>query len=219
VNHKRTHRFYVDEGLSVREKKHRKRPSHFRGVPPLPSAANKRWCMDFVHDSLHKDRHIWMLTVVDVFTRECLAVHVDFALNARKLIWGARTDRPVPTVASDDHRRQRLGVHLARDGRLGLPARRRARLHPPGRPLENAFIESFSGRPRDECLNVEVFLSLDDARRELPELKTDYNECRPHGSLGDLPRRSSQPRSDRNPQPEARFLNQEMAQPKGSGQA
>jgi putative transposase len=142
--------------------------------------------MDFVADGIDDGSKLRILTVVDVFTRECLSVHSDHSLNARKVIVALEriaSERGCPKAITVDNGSEFISREMDgwayRNG-VALDFIR------PGRPVENCFIESFNGRLRDECLNVEVFLSLDHARSKLLEWKIDYNEQRPHGSLDDL---------------------------------
>jgi putative transposase len=186
VNHKRTYRLYREEGLSVRQKRRRKRLSHLRVLPPTTCQPNERWSMDFVADSLADGRRIRILTVVDVFTRECLSTEPDMSLNARKvtaILQRIRQQRTLPKVITVDNGSEFISKQMdewAYQAGVSLDFIR------PGKPIENCYIESFNGRLRDECLNTNVFTSLEDARRKLLEWKIDYNEQRPHGSLGDL---------------------------------
>lgn len=187
VNHKRTYRIYREEGLSVRTKKRRKRASHLRVVPDLPSAPNERWSMDFVVDRLDDGRRFRALTVVDVFTRECLAIEADFGLTGRKVaevLDRLVLERGAPKIITVDN-----GSEFYSKEMDSWAYRQGVRLDfiRPGKPVENAFIESFNGRLRDECLNAEIFVTLPAARLRLHEWKRDYNECRPHSSLGGLP--------------------------------
>ena len=142
--------------------------------------------MDFVADSLFDGSKLRILTIVDVFTRECLSVHADYSLNARKVTTALEAivaERTYPKAITVDNGSEFISREMDgwayRNG-VALDFIR------PGRPVENCFIESFNGRLRDECLNVEVFHSLDHARAKLLEWKLDYNERRPHGSLDDL---------------------------------
>lgn len=186
LNHKRTERLYKEEGLSVRQKRRRKRVSHLRVAPPPTDRPNQRWSMDFVADSLTDGRRIRILTVVDVFTRECLSTEADTSLNARKvtaILQRIRQERALPKVITVDNGSEFISKQMdewAFEAGVSLDFIR------PGKPVENCYIESFNGRLRDECLNTNVFTSLDHARRKLLEWKIDYNEQRPHGSLGDL---------------------------------
>jgi putative transposase len=186
VNHKRVYEVYRQEGLAVRTKKRKKRASHLRVVPTLPTEANQRWSMDFVTDRLEDGRFFRTLTVVDVFTRECVMLHADQKLSGAKVaqvLDKAGAERGFPKQITVDNGTEffskamdtwahRRGVHLD--------------FIRPGRPMENGYIESFNGKLRDECLNAELFLDLVDARKKLAAWRRDYNEERPHSSLGNL---------------------------------
>ena len=172
--------------LVRRLKRPRKRLSHDRVPQHAPTGPNQRWSMEYDADGIDDGSKLRILTVVDVFTRECLSVHSDHSLNARKVIDALEriaSERGCPKVITVDNGSEFISREMDgwayRNG-VALDFIR------PGRPVENCFIESFNGRLRDECLNVEVFLSLDHARSKLLEWKIDYNEQRPHGSLDDL---------------------------------
>jgi len=187
VNHKRVYRLYGEEGLSVRTKKRRKRASHCRVAPEPPSAPNQRWGMDFIADALDDGRRFRALTIVDVFTRECLAIEADLSLPARRVtavlnrLAVTRGLAKIITVDNGSEFFSREMDSWAYCHGVQLDFIR------PGKPVENAYIESFNGRLRDECLNAELFLTLDDAKDKLAEWKRDYNKVRPHTSLGDIP--------------------------------
>jgi putative transposase len=166
VNAKRVYRLYRLEGLGVRTKKRKKRGSHLRVVPSPPTRPNERWCMDFVQDSLIDGRKFRALTVVDVFTRECLAVHADSSLSGSKvaaILDGVAQQRGHASQITVDN-----GTEFF------------------SKAMENGYIESFNGRLRDECLNAELFSDLLDARTKLEAWRRDYNEHRPHSSIGNL---------------------------------
>lgn len=186
INIKRTYRIYVDEGLSMRTKKRKKRGSHLRVVPAPASKRNERWSMDFVSDTLVDGRRFRALTVVDQYTRECVALHADFSLTGRKVravLDVLRGLRGLPKLITVDNGSEFASAEM---DRWAYETGVRLDFIRPGKPVENAFIESFNGRLRDECLNGELFFSIDDARRKLQLWKVDYNEHRPHGSLGHL---------------------------------
>lgn len=183
-NHKRTERLYREEGLSLRRNKRRQRKAPIRVLPPRPEAPNERWGMDFVADRLMDGRRFRILTVVDVFSRECLALEADCSLTGRRVVEAltllALTRGVPPTITCDngtEFTSQAVDLWADENGvRLDFIR--------PGKPVDNAFIESFNGRLRDECLNSEIFLNLEDAKRKLQAWKDDYNHTRPHGSLG-----------------------------------
>jgi len=186
-NHKRVHRVYQTEGLQVRQRRRRKqRLARGTERPTAPLAPNERWSLDFVHDRLVNGRTLRLLTIVDDFTRECLWIEADTALS------GPRVTRVLDCVAE---LRGRPASLLTDNGPefAGLALERWAHEHrvqhrfiTPGKPSENAYIESFNGKLRDECLNEHEFLNLTHARDLLESFREDYNHERPHSSLGDL---------------------------------
>ena len=186
VNHKRVERIYREEGLSLRRRQKRKRLSHLRVVRPLPTAANKIWAMDFIHDSLWSGRRYRALAVIDQWSRESLAIEVDVSLTGervKRVLERLRASRGLPEVILTDNGPEFTGRVLeqwASDNHVQL------QFIEPGKPIQNAFIESFNSRLREECLNEHVFVSLDDARRKIEHWRVQYNRHRPHSSLGYL---------------------------------
>jgi putative transposase len=182
VNHKRIHRLYVEEKLSLRRKRGRK---HSRVRQPLPEAvaANQVWSVDFMTDALSSGRRFRMLNIVDDYTRECLAIEVDTSLG------GVRVVR----VLEELKQRRGLPRQIRSDNGPEFVSRavdqwayeQGLQWHTiqPGRPMENGYVESFNGRFRDECLNENWFRDLADAREKIVQWKQDYNETRPHSSL------------------------------------
>lgn len=184
VNHKRVERLYREEGLSLRRKRRKKRVSHLRVVRAAPRGVNERWSMDFVSDSLFDGRRFRVLTLVDEFSRESPAIEADRSLTGRRVtrvLDRLAETRGLPQVIQVDNGPEFAGRVLdAWAHRRGV----RLQFIEPGRPVQNAFIESFNGRLRDECLNGHVFTSLEDAREKIEIWRVDYNRNRPHGSLG-----------------------------------
>ena len=187
INRKRVHRLYRLEGLQVRMRvRRRKRLSLHRGPVPQPTSANQHWSMDFVHDQLLDGRRFRVLTVIDQWSRESLSVEPGFSLSGSSVAAAldaiART-RPLPTAITVDH-----GTEFTSRALDEWAWQRSVQLDfiRPGKPAENGLCESFNGRLRDECLNVNEFTSLDHARAVLTAWKDDYNHRRPHGSLGHL---------------------------------
>jgi putative transposase len=188
VNHKRVHRLYREEGLSVRKRK-RKRVSRAERMPlQTPSGPNQVWCLDFVSDWLAQGRRtMGMLTVEDAFHREALVIEVDTSLSgtrvARVLDRLTEERATIPDVIVLDN-----GPELTSKALDQWAYERGVRLHfiDPGKPQQNGYIESFNGRFRDECLNEHWFLSLADARSIIEDWRIDYNQNRPHSSLGNL---------------------------------
>jgi putative transposase len=186
VNIKRVYRLYRLEGLNVRYKKRKKRASHLRVVPPPPTAPNERWSMDFMRDTFDDGRPFRILTVVDNFTRECPLLAADTSLTGKcvaELLDGIAAERGYPKTITVDN-----GTEFYSKAMDSWAYRRGVQLQfiRPGKPVENAFIESFNGRLRDELLNGELFMGLLDARQKLEAWRRDYNENRPHSSIGDL---------------------------------
>jgi putative transposase len=185
VNAKRIYRLYTEEGLIVRTQKRRERAQRQRIPTGQATRANQKWSMDFVAQRLADGRWIRVLTVVDQFTRECLLLYADTALSGEKVAVALDSiivSRDAPqsiTVDNGTEFASRAMDHWAYRNRVHLDFIR------PGRPVENGYIESFNGRLRDECLNVEVFFALADARRKLDQFRDDYNHHRPHSSLAD----------------------------------
>lgn len=187
INRKRVYRLYRLEELNLRQhKRRRKYVSVQRGVLPPPARCNDHWSMDFVADQLMDGRRFRILTLVDQFNRGCPALEADFSLTGRRVastLERLAQTRGIPQVITVDHGSEFISKALdvwCYEHGVKLDFIR------PGKPVENAFIESFNGRLRDECLNVNEFLSLNDARVKLEAWRRDYNECRPHGSLGQL---------------------------------
>ena len=210
VNHKRVERLYRQEGLSLRRKRRHKTGSHLRVAPPSPVRVNERWSMDFVTDSLTSGRRFRSLTIVDDHSRESVAIEADFSLTgvrvARTLDRLAAT-RGLPHVITVDNGPEFAGKALdAWAYQKGI----RLQFIRPGKPVENAYIESFNGKYRDECLNENLFRTLDEARVIIETWRTDYNQYRPHSSLGNLtPEEFAN--QDRVRQPEPRNPNLQVA--------
>jgi len=184
VNHKRLYRIYKADGLLVprRRKRHVR---HERGASLQPvTAANQRWSIDFLSDTLVSGRRTRFLSIVDDFTREGLRLEPDFSLPAARVIRALdeiAQRRGYPTILRSDNGPEFASLEL-----LKWAAEHNVRLHfiTPGKPTENANIESLNARIRDEFLNEHAFLTLADARREAELWLQHYNEDRPHGSLG-----------------------------------
>lgn len=181
-NHKRIRRLYRLEGLAVRRRK-RKRVA----VPRVPMAPaerpNDRWAMDFMRDTLRGARAFRLLTVIDTCTRECLAIEVDTSLGGDRVVavldrLAAARGRPRSiTVDNGPEFRGRALDAWAHQHGVALVFSR------PGKPVDNAYIEAFNGRLRDECLNQHWFLNLHDARHRVERWRVAYNTDRPHSAL------------------------------------
>ena len=185
MNTKRIYRIYREEGLEVRMKRRRKRASHIRLVTPAPERPGERWSMDFVTDRLESGRQFRVLTVVDNFSRECPLLEPGVSLTGKAVARALERlsfERSLPRVICVDN-----GSEFYSQAMDSWAFRRGVQLEfiRPGKPVENAFIESFNGRLRDECLNANLFFSIDDARYKLEAWRLDYNTRRPHSSIAD----------------------------------
>ena len=183
VNHKRLHRVYREAGLAIRRKK--RKHCVREGKPLLArTAANQEWALDFVHDAVECGRTIRVLSVVDAYTRECLALEVDTSFASRRVtrvLEQIIAERGVPLAIRCDNGPELTSRHF-----LAWCVERQIELvHiQPGKPAQNARIESFNGRLREECLNLSWFQNLFDARRKIAAWRIEYDEERPHSSLG-----------------------------------
>ena len=186
INHKRTERIYRQEGLILRIRRRKKLSSLLRTEMPKPNYPNHIWSMDFMRDSLSDGRAIKVLSIVDEYTRKCFRIEIDTSIN------GVRVTRALteisqigalPEIIIIDNGPEFIGKAL--DAWAYQRGVKLAFIRP-GRPVENAYIESFNGRFRDECLNENWFLSLEHARRIIEKWRIDYNNERPHSSLGYL---------------------------------
>ena len=187
VNHKRVYRLYKDANLAVRRRKKVKRPPNERVPLQIARKVNDVWSMDFVSDSLSNGRRIKCLTVADDFSHECVDIAVDFGISGQyvtRLLDQAAIFRGYPVAVRTDNGPEFTSrVFLAWTTLHGI----RHILIQPGRPMQNGYIESFNGKFRDECLNEQWFQSLPQARDCIAEWRKDYNEVRPHSSLGRIP--------------------------------
>jgi putative transposase len=183
-NHKRIYRVYREERLQVRVRRRRK-AGLWRG--PKPCAAqrrNERWSLDFMSDQLANGRRIRVLNVIDDHTRECLASEIDSSIGGHRVcrvLDRLVAQRGHPRELLSDNGPEFAGSALARWAYEHCVEHR---FIEPGKPVQNAFMESFNGTMRNECLNEHWFAGLDDARRIVEAWRVDYNECRPHSSLG-----------------------------------
>ncbi|MGZ3554040.1 MAG: IS3 family transposase [Vulcanimicrobiaceae bacterium] len=184
VNIKRVRRVYREANLQVR-KRLRRRVALGRGNPaPIVTAMNERWSLDFVHDTLASGRRIRALTIVDDYTHEALAIEVDTSLSGERVTRVLRMLGDIRWLAEDARARQRNRADQPRDATLGRRSSSAPSSHCAGKPTQNAFIESFNGKFRDECLNEHSFGSLAEAREIIEAWRLDYNANRPHSSLG-----------------------------------
>lgn len=183
INHKKVERLYREQGLALRRKK-RKRIVRAAAERKPTERANHEWALDFVTDAVASGRHIRILTVVDVHTRECVALVTDTSIGSLRVVRTLEQvfqERGLPErIRSDNGPEMTSRAYLAWGMERGIEL-----VHiRPGKPVENAHIESFNGRLREECLNVSWFRNLLDARRRLEAWRAHYNNKRPHSALG-----------------------------------
>ena len=187
VNYKRVYRVYREEGLQL-PKRRRKRLRSVRREPLQPAETlNARWSMDFMSDALADGRKFRVLNVLDNFSRECLAIEVNTSVpgsSVTRVLDGIAVQRGYPEVIVVDNgpefRGREMDTWACRHG---------VRLHfiDPGKPMQNAFVESFNDKCRAECLNSHWFMGVGEARERIAAWREEYNERRPHRSLGRIP--------------------------------
>lgn len=186
INCKRTYRVYHEAGLMVRKRKRKRIAGVERQVKAPALAPNESWSMDFVSDGLVDGRRLRCLNIVDDFTKQCLAIEVDTSLPGRRVVnvlERLAESRGLPKSITIDNGPEFAGKALDEWAySQGL------HLHfiQPGKPQQNAYIESFNGKFRDECLNEHWFVSMRHARQVIEEWRQEYNDQRPHSSLGYL---------------------------------
>ena len=183
-NPKRTYRIYREEGLQVRTKRRKKliRP---RVPMVVPTRQNERWSMDFVSDQLANGRCFRVLNIVDDYSRECVLQLVDTSISGQRVARELdRLNRLLPKTIVVDN-----GPEFTSKAMFFWGRRRKVKLHfiQPGKPTQNAFVESFNGKFRDYCLNLNWFSGLEDARSIIKDWRNHYNHVRPHRSLGKKP--------------------------------
>jgi len=188
VNHKRVHRIYKEEHLSLRIKRPRRRVSAAQRMErPQISKIDQCWSMDFVADQLFNGRRIRALTIVDNFSRECVGIEVAFSLKGEDVVLAldkinclaSRIPKRIQVDNGSEFISKALDKWAYENG-VTLDFSR------PGKPTDNALIESFNGSLRDECLNANWFLSMEDAKEKIEAWRCDYNDFRPHSSLDNL---------------------------------
>ena len=180
----RIYRLYREEGLTVRRRRARRRAVGTRAPILVEAKPNARWSIDFVHDQLACGRRFRVLNVVDDVTRECLAAVPDTSISGRRVareLTALIAKRGKPGMIVSDH-----GTEFTSNAMLAWADEHRITWHfiAPGKPMQNAYCESFNGRMRDELLNESLFFGLDHARAKLVTWVDDYNRTRPHSALG-----------------------------------
>src|SRR5882724_5830295 len=186
VNHKKFRRLYREERLQVRRRGGRKRALGTRAPMTLPQGPNQRWSLDFLSDAFADGRRFRILAIVDDFTRECLALVADTSLPGMRVareLDAVITRRGLPAMIVSDN-----GTELTSLTMLRWSQEHGIEWHyiAPGKPQQNAFVESFNGRLRDECLNETLFTSLAHVREVLAIWRDDYNTVRPRSGAGNL---------------------------------
>jgi putative transposase len=183
-NHKRVYRLYKEQGLTLRHKRpKRNKAAQLRQPKTLAHGINQIWSMDFVADNLFDGRKLRMLTVVDCYTRESLAIHVGQSLKGEDVVRVLSRivhERGQPQTIKTDNGSEFISKVMdkwAYERGIELDFSR------PGKPTDNAMVESFNGRLRQECLNEHWFMSLADAQDKIETWRRDYNEARPHSAL------------------------------------
>jgi putative transposase len=187
VNHKRVWRLYSAANLAVRKRKKVRRPPAERVPLQMARNVNEVWSMDFVSDSLANGRRLKCLTVADDFSHECVDITVDYGISGEyvtRLLDRAAVFRGYPTAVRTDN-----GPEFTSRAFIAWTIEHHVRhlLIEPGKPMQNGYIESFNGKFRDECLNEHWFQSLHQARDTIAHWRRDYNEVRPHSSIGRIP--------------------------------
>lgn len=186
VNHKRIERLYRQEGLSLRVKKRKKLKAVARVALPKPVQANQQWSMDFIHDKLWDGRKFRSLSIVDTFTHECLTLEVDTSLGGervKRVLERLASERGLPEAITVDN-----GPEFISQVMDEWAYRHGVKLDfiRPGKPTDNAFVESFHDKFRDECLNEHYFSTLFEAREIIEDWRLEFNTFRPHRSLKGL---------------------------------
>lgn len=187
VNHKRVARLYCEKGLSMRTRVPRRRKAcRIRQPRPMAECINDCWSMDFMADELFDGRRLRVLTIVDHFTRESLATEVEQRMTGHdvvRVLTRLGNERKLPKTIRVDNGPEFISKAMDQWAYWNKVALDFSRL---GKPTDNAFIESFNSRLRQECLNENWFLSLEDAKQKIETWRRHYNDDRPHGSLGNL---------------------------------
>ena len=184
INHKRVYRLYREEGLNLPNLgRHRKTSALRAPMKEMPTRLNQCWAMDFVSDQLYNGKRFRALTMIDLYSRECLAVYADKGMTGEKVtnvLLKIQGERELPDRIKVDNGPEFIAKALdvwAYFNKVQLD------YSSPGTPTDNAYIESFNGSFRDECVNTNWFMSLEDTQTEIEQWKNDYNCFRPHSAL------------------------------------
>lgn len=187
VNHKRIERLYSEEGLQLPKRRKKKRIGTVRRIPlETPTRPNEVWSMDFMSDSLYNGRRFRTLNIIDNYSRELIALEAGSSITGQRVVRILENVRLLcglpKTIVVDN------GPEFTGKALLLWSQERNVHLHfiDPGKPMQNAFIESFNGSFRDECLNQHWFKSIWDVQETIRQWRLDYNQNRPHSSLNML---------------------------------
>lgn len=186
INHKRVYRLYKEQGLEVRRRKKRRKAVGTRVPSKAVTAANQRWSLDFVMDALGDGRRIRLLTIVDEYTRESLKIVVERSMAGKRVAQELKDlikSRGKPEEILSDN-----GTEFTSHAIISWAQEETIKwvYIQPGKPMQNGYIESFNGKLRDECLNENMFETVTEAKIVVERWRKDYNEQRPHSSLGGL---------------------------------
>jgi putative transposase len=186
VNHKKIERIYRDEGLSLQRRRRKKRAAVPRVALPRPTQPGRYYAMDFVHDRLATGRRFKCLTMTDPCSKEVPVIEVDVSIGGARvcrILDRLFLTRPLPETLILDNGPEFAGTALD-----AWAAQHGVQLHfiQPGRPVQNAFVESFNGKFRDECLNEHWFLTLPEAQLVIEAWRREYNEERTHSTIGNV---------------------------------
>lgn len=186
VNHKAVYRIYCQEGLNLRHRGRRKQISRAR-IPKVDvTGVNQCWAMDFMSDALFNGRRFRALTMMDLYSRECLNIYADSRITGDTVV------DILDSISYHRGRPERIRVDNGPEfiskalDKYSYENNIKLEFSRPGKPTDNAFIESFNGSLRDECFNTNWFLSIEDAQSKIETWRRDYNEFRPHSSLGNM---------------------------------
>ena len=186
INKKRTERIYREEKLQIRIRRRKKGAAQTRVELPKAKRPNQLWAMDFLHDALHTGRKFRLLPIIDTYTKECFWIEADTSIG------GQRVTQVLTRISAIHGLPEQIvvdnGPEFISNAVDAWAYARGIKLQfiRPGKPVDNCYMESFNGRFRDECLNENWFGSLEQVRNIVEAWRLDYNQARPHSSLGDL---------------------------------
>jgi putative transposase len=186
VNKKRTERIYREEKLTIRVRRRKKGAAQGRIDLPKAERPNQLWAMDFLHDALHTGRKFRLLPIIDTYTKECFWIEADTSIG------GQRVTQVLTRISAVHGLPEQIvvdnGPEFISNAVDAWAYARGIKLQfiRPGKPVDNCYMESFNGKFRDECLNENWFGSLEQVRNIVEAWRVDYNQTRPHSSLGDM---------------------------------